>query len=125
MDTVYTEYSYGGPKNYLSGSFKKFTDADVTKAGIGPLKVWDNGRIMTTLDNCKKACTAKSDCLYFMWSGKKGIDSYTRCYAYGKFGTYKDNFMNPYKTGSGDLGYTTYSNCNSLFKQYTKDILIS
>jgi len=60
-----------------------------------------------------------------MWSAKKGIDSYTRCYTYKSFGTFKDDFKNPYTSGGADLGYTTYSNCGGLFKQYIDKIVIS
>ena len=93
---IFTEYSYGGPK----GDNLKITEDDIKAAGL-TLPTFDNGRVETTLDNCKKVCAAQKGCLYFMWSDKKGSDSYTRCYTYDAFGTYKDNFKNPYIGGNG------------------------
>jgi hypothetical protein len=75
----------------------------------------------TTPENCKKLCTVKKECLYFMWSdGKGNAESNTRCYLYGNFGTKDKDYKTP-----GTLGYKTYSNCGRLFRQYTSQVLIS
>ena len=73
-----------------------------------------NGLIEADWETCRKVCAAQKGCLYFMRSDKKGTESLNRCYNYGKFGTYSDNFLNPYK----NYGYTTWSNCGALFNQY-------